>query len=307
MNKKYIFAIALSALVGLSLSAQEVTPEKQVVGTGLEKTLTLEESTAAVSIITAEDIEHRTSKNIGNSILGQGNGLISLQGAGLYADQNPTFYVRGVQTLNGNNAPLILVDGIERNIQNISANEVESVTILKDAAAVALYGYRGTNGAIQITTKRGAYNSQKVKFTYDHQFNQLINTPNFVDGHTYGLAINEARVNDGLGVRYNDQELQALKDGSYPLLYPSVNWVDETFRNTASTDNFNVELSGGAERFRYFAMLDLVADRGFITVDEEGNFVDYKAFCKSAALSGHIYMKDPSEKVIKAVAAARIE
>ena len=264
MNKKYIFAIALSALVGLNLSAQEATPEKQVVDAGQIKSLTMEESTAAVSIITAEDIEHRTSKNIGNSILGQGNGLISLQGAGLYADQNPTFYVRGVQTLNGNNAPLILVDGIERNIANISANEVESVTVLKDAAAVALYGYRGTNGAIQITTKRGAYKSQKVKFIYDHQFNQLINTPKFVDGYNYGLAINEARINDGLGARYNDNELQALRDGTHPLLYPNVNWVGETFRNTASTDNFNVELSGGAERFRYFAMLDLVADRGFI-------------------------------------------
>lgn len=270
MKSKYILVLALSAGFGLTLAAQEsgitnvAEPEKRTVDIGASRALTLEESTAAISVINAEDIERRDSKNVGSSILGQGLGLISLQGAGLYADQNPTFYVRGLQTLNSNNSPLILVDGIERDITAVSAEEVESVAILKDAAAVALYGYRGINGAIQITTKRGDYNSRKIKFTYDHQFNSLINKPQFVDGYTYGLAINEARINDGLTARYSDDELGALKNGTYPTLYPSVNWVDETFRNTASTENFNMEFSGGEGRFRYYAMLDLISDKGFI-------------------------------------------
>lgn len=269
MKIKHIFVLALGAAFCLSAYAQEGAVkagdfEKRVIDTGDHAELTMEEMTAAVSVITSADLDRRTSKNVGSSMLGQGLGLISLQNGGLYASQNPTFYVRGLQTLNGNTAPLILVDGIERDITSISAEEVESVFILKDAAATALYGYKGINGAIQIKTKRGEYNTRKVKFSYDHQFNSLLNKPKFVDGYTYGLALNEARANDGLGAYYSSDELNALQSGAYPDLYPSVNWVDETFRNTASTDNFNVEFSGGEGRLRYFAMLDLISDKGFI-------------------------------------------
>lgn len=265
MKYRYILVLAMSALMGVTAAAQTaVEPEKSVIDNGASKSLTMEETTAAVSVIKAEDIEKRSSKNIGNSLLGQGNGLISLQGGGIYSSANPTFYVRGLQTLNGNSAPLILVDGIERSIDNIAPEEVESVVILKDAAATALYGYKGANGAIQIVTKRGEYNTRKVKFTYDHSYNQLINTPKFVDAATYASAINEARGYDGLSPRYSDAEIEAFKSGSYPTLYPNVDWVGETFRNTASTDNFNVEFSGGEGKFRYFAMLDLVSDKGFI-------------------------------------------
>ncbi len=266
---KYLFVLALSVAFSVNAAAQDDKFEKQTVLTDITTgDLTLEESTAAISVITAADIEHRTSKNIGNSILGQGLGLISLQGAGNFADQNPTFFVRGLQTLNSNNSPLILVDGIEREITSISAEEVERVSILKDAAATALYGYKGINGAILLTTKRGEYDTQKVKFSYDHQFNSLINKPQFVDAYTYGLAINEARANDGLAPRYSSDELGAFKSGQYPTLYPNVNWVEETFKNTASTNNFNLEFSGGQGRFRYFAMLNLISDKGFINGSE---------------------------------------
>ena len=269
MKKKYTFVLALSLAFCLTAAAQGDNFEKRAVETGkVGEVQLMEESTAAVSVITAEEIGHRTSKNIGNSILGQGLGLISLQGAGNFSDMNPTFYVRGLQTLNSNSTPLILVDGIERPITSVSAEEVESVSILKDAAATALYGYKGINGAILVTTKRGEYNTRLVKFTYDHMFNSLVNKPQFVNGYNYGLAINEARANDGLTPQYNEQELGALKSGQYPDLYPSVNWVDEVFKNTASTNNVNMEFSGGQGRLRYFAMLDLISDKGFINNSE---------------------------------------
>lgn len=236
----------------------------QAIHVGADKVLTLQESTAAVSVITSRDTDRRSAKNIGNSILGQGAGLISLQGSGRYASQNPTFYVRGLQTLNGNNSPLILVDGIERDATTITPEEVESVSILKDAAAVALYGYKGVNGAILFTTKRGKANTSSIKVTYDHLFNSIIDKPKFVDAYTYGLAMNEARTNDGLSARYNQNELNALRDGTYPYLYPNVNWVDETFRDHAMTNKYNVEFQGGANKFRYYAMLDLISDKGFI-------------------------------------------
>ena len=256
MNKKHIFVLSLLAGIALPVSAQD-------------KELTIEESTAAVSVITADKTDRRSAKNIGNSILGEGNGLISLQNGGRYAAQNPTFYVRGLQTLNGNNSPLILVDGIERDITSISPEEVENVTILKDAAAVALYGYKGTNGAVNIITKRGKYESRSIKVTYDHLFNSIANKPKFVDGYTYGLAINEARINDGLSARYSNQELNALRDGSKPYLYPNVNWVDETFRDKAMTNKYNIEFRGGAKNFRYYTMVDLISDKGFVNSPNE--------------------------------------
>ena len=251
MNKKHIYV--LSMLASLSLPGVAQT----------DKELAPEESTAAVSVIKADKTDRRSAKNIGNSILGEGNGLISLQNGGRYAAQNPTFYVRGLQT-SSNNSPLILVDGIERDITSISPEEVENVTILKDAAAVALYGYKGTNGAINITTKRGKYDSRSIKVTYDHLFNSIANKPKFVDAYTYGMAINEARINDGLSARYSAQELNALRDGTKPYLYPNVNWLDETFRNNAMTNKYNVEFRGGAKKFRYYTMIDLISDKGFV-------------------------------------------
>ena len=269
MNKKYIYMLAFLSGTTMMVNAQQDSTAQdaflsQTIDVGADKIFSLEESTAAVSVITSEDTDHRSAKNIGNSILGQGLGLISLQGSGRYASQNPTFYIRGLQTLNGNSTPLVLVDGIERDITTITPEEVESVSILKDAAAVALYGYKGANGAIQITTKRGKANSRSIKVSYDHLFNSLANKPKFVDSYTYGLAINEARTNDGLGVRYSIEELNALREGTHPYLYPNVNWVDETFRDNAMTNKYNVELRGGTDKFRYYAMLDLISDKGHI-------------------------------------------
>jgi len=277
MNKKHIFVLSLMAGLSLPVMAQNDGEEEtdkflaQTIDVGADKELTREESTAAVSVITSEATDRRSAKNIGNSILGEGNGLISLQKGGRYAAQNPEFYVRGLQTLNDNNTPLILVDGIERDITSISPEEVENVTILKDAAAVALYGYKGANGAVQIVTKRGVYDSKSIKFTYDHLFNSLVNKPKFVDAYTYGQAINEARLNDGLTPRYSNQELTALRDGSMPYLYPNVNWVDETFRDNAMTNKYNIEFRGGSKNFRYFTMVDLISDKGFVKNPNEND------------------------------------
>lgn len=190
--------------------------------------------------------------------------MISLQSSGRYADVNPTFYIRGLQTLNGKNSPLVMIDGIQRDIVSIAPEEVESVIVLKDAAAVALYGYKGINGAINIVTKRGKYNTRSVKVTYDHLFTSLANKPKFVDAYTYGLAVNEARINDGMTGRYSNQELNALRDGTMPYLYPNVNWVDETFRDNAMTNKYNIEFRGGGEKFRYYTMLDLISNKGFV-------------------------------------------
>lgn len=272
MKKKYIIALSVMASMTLPATAQVDSTlltgnafVDQAIDMGANKVFSRALSTASASVISGEDAEKRAARNIGNAILGQGNGLVSLQNAGQYSTVNPTFYVRGLQSLSGS-TPLILVDGIERDIDLVTPEEVQDVTILKDAAAVALYGYKGANGAILITTKRGKKNSTEMKFSYDHVFNFLANKPKFVNAPTYARAINEAYANEGYGefARYSANEIAAFESGQYPDLYPNVNWVDETFRNTGHLNKINAEFRGGGEKFRYFTLINLLSDKGFI-------------------------------------------
>ena len=267
MNKRNIFVLSL--LAGLSLPAAAQTDSTavgfggQTFDVGAQKTFAREQSTAAVSIISRDNVDKRSAKNIGNSIIGQGNGLMTLDGTGSYFVKNPTFYVRGLQSLSTSN-PLILVDGVEREISVVDPDEVESVTILKDAAATALYGYKGANGAIQITTKRGKYNTNEMSVHYDHLFNYQTDRPKFVNGYTYASAMNEALTNEGKSPRYDANAMAAFQSGQYPYQYPSVNWVDETFRHHGMTNKLGVDFTGGGERFRYYTALNLLSDKGFI-------------------------------------------
>lgn len=235
----------------------------QTIDVGANRTFTRAESTASVSTVYNEDFDKRTAKNISNSLLGQGLGLVSLQNAGNYAAVEPTFYVRGLQSLSSS-SPLILVDGLERDMSLVSPEEVESVSILKDAAAVALYGYKGTNGAILITTKRGKYNTKSINFTYDHVVNFQSRRPEFVDAATYAEAVNEARGYEGLGARYQPGEIKAYRTGAYPYLYPNIDWMDETFRDQSVSNKYTIQFQGGGNKFRYYTMVDLLTDKGFI-------------------------------------------
>ncbi|EFI70911.1 putative membrane protein, partial [Segatella baroniae B14] len=279
MNKKNIYAISLLVSSVLPAVAQNDSVSSasrfvnQTIEVGANKNFTRKHSTAAVTVIENKDVNKRSAKNIGNSIIGQGgNGLVSLQNAGLYYAADPTFYVRGLQSLSTSN-PLILVDGIERDITFIDPLEVESVAILKDAAATALYGYKGINGAIQVTTKRGKYNSKEIKVTYDHLFNYQIDRPKFIDAPTYASAMNEALANEGASAKYTGQEIEAFRNGTYSNLYPNVNWVDETFRHHGVTNKIGAEFTGGTNNFRYYTMVNLLSDKGFInnTKDDNGN------------------------------------
>ena len=271
MKNINIFTIALLAGCAMPVSAQikldSVMPERyaqQKLDVGANRTFSRGEATAAISVITAESTNNRSAKNIGNSILGQGSGLVSLMGSGNYSSINPTFYVRGLQSLSGS-TPLILVDGIERDIQYVSAEEVESVQILKDAAATILYGYKGANGAILITTKRGQANQKAtINVKLDHSINFLVHKPKLVNAQTYALAMNEAYANDGLDPLYTSQEIAAFGSGQYPYLYPNVDWGNETFRNHSVTNMLDASFSGGGKRFQYYALLDLQYNNGFV-------------------------------------------
>lgn len=269
MKSKYIFLMTLAAGISLPAMAQEMEDSvvnrwlDQEYNIGVNTKVTRQNSTASVSVIRNDEVNQRSSKNVGNSLIGQGKGLIAIAGAGTYYAQNPTLYVRGLQSLSGS-TPLILVDGIERDITMIDPEEVQEVQILKDAAATALYGYKGADGVINVITKRGEYNSKVVRINYEHVFSHMTNKPKFVDGATYAKAMNEALINEGKDPRYSQQEIGLFASGQYPMLYPNVDWVGETFRDNANGDRASVEFSGGGEKFRYFTMANFIYNAGFI-------------------------------------------
>ncbi len=268
MKTKNIYMLSLLAGISLPAMAQtdiidSVAYKDQLVDIGANRQFSREQSTASVSVITNKDVNKRGARNIGNNILGQGSGLVGLDGAGLFNAQNPTFYIRGVQSSSGS-TPLIIIDGVERAMENVVAEDVESVQILKDAAATALYGYKGANGVLLITTKHGKYNSNSIKVSYDHTFSYLTNKPEMVDAATYASAVNEAYRNQGGSAIYSDAVIDAYKNGTNPLYYPNVNWADETFRNVSHNNRYDVELKGGTSNFRYYTNVQLLTNKGFI-------------------------------------------
>jgi TonB-linked SusC/RagA family outer membrane protein len=235
----------------------------QTVDLGFGITQKMSESTAAVSLASSEEVNQRSSFSIANALYGNALGLNTLQNSGTIWDATPTMYIRGLQTLNDNRI-LVLVDGIERDINYVVPEEVASVSVLRDAAAVALYGYKGINGVLLVNTKRGKYKTSEINVSYDHAINWQYRKPKFADAYTYASAVNEALSNDGQSARYSENELNAYKSGNYPYLFPNVNWVDEVFRNHGSSNIYNVNFRGGGNKMRYFTMFNLQGNQGFI-------------------------------------------
>ena len=245
----------------------DYSSEKVNYGFGLQQTNA--ESTGAVSTVYAENIDKSSAFSIGNSLYGNVLGLTTMQSTGVVWEQMPSMYIRGLKTLNGNNGILLVVDGLERDnnwqaLKYITPEEVESVSVLRDAAALALYGYRGVNGVVNIVTKRGKYDTREINFSYDHAFNYMTRKPELADAYTYASALNEALTNDGKQVRYSQNELNAFKNGTSPYLYPNVNWWEEVFRDREASDIATLSFRGGSTKMRYYTMMNLQNNRGFI-------------------------------------------
>ncbi len=275
------------------LQARNLAPTEtfllQKANIGTQRVFDRTQSTASFDVIENKDVDRRSEKNIANSILGQGNGLISLDGSGSYYAKNPSLFIRGLQSLD-NNAPLCVVDGFERNIDIVSPAEVECVTILKDAAAVALYGYKGSNGVVLITTKRGKANTeQTISINYDRTWRFYVDKPEFVDGPTWARAMNEALTNEGSKPRYSDQELAAFDAGGDNAYYfPNVDWVSETFRNSSYTNHYGIDFTGGSKKFRYYTLLGLTSDKGFVANHDANDGYDTQSMYSRGNLRANL-------------------
>lgn len=221
-----------------------------------------EESTAAISTIYMHSAK-TSDINPANSLYGKLPGLTALQGTTVAWSNDPTLYVRGAGTL-GTMAPLVLIDGFERPLSSLSQDEIESVTVLKDAASQALYGVRGANGVIMVTTKRGEFSGMKVRATYQFGLNTPFRMPEMANGYQYAQAMNEALQLDGLSPMYSQSDLAAFQSGSQPELFPDVNWKDEVVKDKGTTHQFNASFTGGGKNIRYFAAINYIGDNGFM-------------------------------------------
>ncbi len=249
-------------------------------GFGVETTLA--HTSAAVSIITAEELQQTSAINLSDALYGRLLGLTAMKTGGFSGDDNygAWFNVRGYQTLSENNV-LILVDGIPRSIDRLTVDEVESVTVLKDGAAVALLGYKGVNGAILVKTKRGKEEKLNVDVSYSHKFTFSPEVADFVDGYTYARAMNEARYNDGLSEAYSNEELELFKSGSDPYFYPNVSWKDEVLKDMGSEDRINLSFHGGSDKVKYFTMLDYTSSRGILEGTKQQDYDSQLRYSKA--------------------------
>ncbi len=225
-----------------------------------------EKLTSAVGMIDETALPNKMVLNSEDALYGLIPGLTVLQNGGT-PPTSVDMYIRGVGTFN-NSSPLVLVDGFERpllsssNLGGISVEEIESISLLKDAAALARYGHRGANGVLLITTKRGNVDGLQVNASMSAGITRATRLPSLVNAPTYARAINEALANDGQSPRYRPEEIAAYDEGAYPHLYPNVDWFDEVLRNNGVRSNFNVNFRGGGTTARYYATMNVINDEG---------------------------------------------
>jgi TonB-linked SusC/RagA family outer membrane protein len=269
----------------MAVNAQVTLSDKQAqkvdLGYGVEQSEFL--TTAAATTITAEELRRTSAISLADALYGKILGLNAYQNTGFKGeeDRGATFNIRGVQT-TGEKDILILVDGVERPIDRLSVEEVESVTVLKDAAAVALYGHEAINGVLLVKTKHGTKDGKyhfKVGASHKFQFNPQ--SADMVSAYDYANALNKARLNDGLGAKYTEAELQKFQNGSDPYVYPNVNWKDEVFKNTAHESNAYLSFYGGTEKVQYYAQLDYTDARGLYKNPDQGDFNSQLKYSKA--------------------------
>lgn len=227
---------------------------------GYGQTRTAHTLTGAVSTAGAETFDHLGLVNPENALYGKLPGLIVLGNAGT-APTSPTLFIRGQGTFT-NNSPLILVDGFQRPMARLAPDAIKDITVLKDAAALAMYGQRGANGVILVTTKRGEAHPLQVHASFNQSVTQPIGLPELAGAADYARALNEALANDGQSPRYSAKEIQLFANGSSPYFYPDVNWMDEALRDYGLRSVFNASFDGGGAVARYFALLNYEHNSG---------------------------------------------
>jgi TonB-linked SusC/RagA family outer membrane protein len=248
----------------------------EVVAYGVQKKVTV---TGALSSVKSEDLVRTPVSSVNNILAGQLSGVTTVQYSGEPGSDAATVFVRGQGTWT-DSSPLIQVDGVERSMADIDPEEIESITVLKDASATAVFGVRGANGVVLITTKRGSEGKAKINITTS--FSVLTPTKMVEQASSYQYAnfYNQMQLNDfdaSTGATFtpmfSDAIIQKFKDGSDPIRFPSTKWADYTMKDATLQTNHNVNISGGTKKVRYFISAGFMTQGGlFKEFDMDWNY-----------------------------------
>jgi TonB-linked SusC/RagA family outer membrane protein len=249
--------------VHMKESSNNVLEEVVVTAFGPQKKVSV---TGAVTTVDMKNLRTPTG-NITNALAGNVAGVIAMQMSGEPGSNQSEFWIRGISTFGAGSSALVLVDGFERPFNEINIEDIESFSILKDASATAIYGSRGANGVILITTKKGEAGKININIKGEYGYNTRTRTPQFVDGQTYASLLNEALATRNKEPLFNDVELDIFKYNLDNDLYPNVDWSDVLLRDGANTYHASINLSGGGSTARYFVSGGYVNEGGMYKTD----------------------------------------
>ena len=251
----------------LNSNSQDIN-EVVVVGFGTTKKLT---NTGAVSSIKGSEIRQVPTSSVQNALSGRLPGFVSVQRSGQPGRDASDFYIRGVSSLNPDgNQPLIIVDDIEYTydqLAQINVNEIESISILKDASTTAVFGIKGANGVLVVKTRRGESGRPKINARIESGMQSPVTKLNFLDAYESALLWNEAITNtdgDNTNQKFSPDALNHFKNNDDPYGHPNVNWYETIFKPRSFQYNSNVDISGGGESVKYFVTAGAFSQDGNI-------------------------------------------
>ena len=254
--------------ITITLEPDNALDEAVVVAYGQQKKVTI---TGAVSAVNSDELLKAPVANVANALQGNLPGVSAVQPSGMPGADEPVIRIRGVGSLNSAE-PLVLVDGVERSFSQLDANEIESISVLKDASATAVFGVRGANGVILVTTKRGTEGKASVTASVSAAMQTISKFIDFADSYTYGKMWNYAAITDALpmsqwpssatiddytpyagnGIRFSQDVMEHFRTGDMPTTFPNMDWIDYIMNDSAWQEQANVNVNGGTDRVRYF-------------------------------------------------------
>ena len=239
-----------------------------VVAYGFQKK---ESVVGAISQVKSEELVSSGVPNIANAITGKLSGVVTLETSGQPGETDATnIFIRGRSTWNSAD-PLVMVDGIERTLTDIDPNDVESISVLKDASATAVYGTKGANGVILITTKRGRTGKAEISASVTQTFKQPTSIPKYYDAYSTLSIANEAKKNDNnWGGLTSQEELEYYRSQDLPYQYPSVNFYDALLKDYGLSTNASVNLSGGTDFVKYFTSVGFLHEGDILDTEKDG-------------------------------------
>lgn len=250
------------------VASNEELDEVVVVGFGTQKKVNL---TGAVQAIGSKDLENRPVTNVSTALQGKFAGVTIVQNSGQPGKDGGTIRVRGLGTTNNAN-PLVLVDGVESSLNNINPNDIENISVLKDGPSAAIYGSKAANGVILVTTKRGKIGEPQLNYSGYVGMQDPTRLPDYMRSYDHAVILNEALANQGLPLRFTDEDIDGFKNSSDRDKYPDTDWLGLLYTGSGLQQSHNMQISGATDKVNYMASAGFVGQKGVIEVAKSDRY-----------------------------------